>query len=302
MKKSLKFIHCMYIALLGMLLCTTLIGLLYKTNGNSYEYVNQYGDIVKIWGNGLYANDSYFKAPILRGTDLTFLVFVAPLLVIFLIINIKKNNQLSKYMLCSVNAALLYYSACLAFSVAYNFLHLLYIAFFALSLFSFIVSLLQAIPNTDNLSIKLPYKSIYAFLLVSGISLFVAWLPDIISALIQNRPIALIENYTTEVTYVLDIGVISPLCILTLYLLYKRKNISYPLITMIFTVCSVVGIMVCLQTVFQLSAGIDLPVAALITKVGIFVILAIFSISFLLISLRRFCKVSKESVCLDKTL
>ena len=35
-----------------------------------------------------------------------------------------------------------------------------------------------------------------------------AWLPDIIPTLIKDSPLALIEVYTTEPTYVLDMGII----------------------------------------------------------------------------------------------
>ena len=43
---------------------------------------------------------------------------------------------------------------------------------------------------------------------------------------------------------------------------------------------SLVGIMVILQTVFQNRAGIELPVEAAITKVGIFVLLALVAIVY----------------------
>lgn len=194
---------------------------------------------------------------------------------------------------------MLYYAVSLAFGAKYNFCHLLYIAFFSLCLFAFIFSLRQAVPSNAIPDVKLPYKCAYVFLIVSGLALFVAWLPDIFGAITQNRPIALIENYTTEITYVLDMGIISPLCILTLVMLYKRKAVGYPLLIMIFTVCGIVGIMVCVQTVFQLNAGIDIPVSELITKVGIFVILAICSVTLLIISLAKLCA-EKEYISIDR--
>ncbi|OPX87319.1 MAG: hypothetical protein A4E53_02501 [Pelotomaculum sp. PtaB.Bin104] len=45
-------------------------------------------------------------------------------------------------------------------------------------------------------------------------------------------------------------------------------------------VCSIIGIMLLTQTVFQVLAGIDIPAPALITKVGSFVVLAIFALYF----------------------
>lgn len=41
-----------------------------------------------------------------------------------------------------------------------------------------------------------------AFLIVTGISLFVAWLPDIITSIKNGTSLDLIEVYTTEITYI----------------------------------------------------------------------------------------------------
>lgn len=57
-----------------------------------------------------------------------------------------------------------------------------------------------------------------AFLLIAGIALFVAWLPDIITSIIRGTSLELLEVYTTEITYVLDMGIISPLIFITYYL------------------------------------------------------------------------------------
>lgn len=50
-------------------------------------------------------------------------------------------------------------------------------------------------------------------------TLIVAWLPDIIGALLTGRPPTGIEVYTTLVTNVLDIGIIGPITLLTIYLM-----------------------------------------------------------------------------------
>lgn len=97
MKSKIKPLHYIYMIIGAMLLCITMIGLFYQTNGSRYEYINQYGDTVDIWGSGLYAADSVLKATGFKGTDLTFLIIVAPLLAVFLILDIIKNNRLSKY-------------------------------------------------------------------------------------------------------------------------------------------------------------------------------------------------------------
>ncbi|PWJ96489.1 hypothetical protein C7380_10161 [Oceanotoga teriensis] len=72
----------------------------------------------------------------------------------------------------------------------------------------------------------LPSNGLSIFLILSGVSLFVAWLPDIISSLINGKSLSLIEVYTTEITYVLDIGIISPLIFICLFYLKKNEGIG----------------------------------------------------------------------------
>jgi len=127
---------------------------------------------------------------------------------------------------------------------------------------------------------KLPFKGIYVFLLLTGISLIVAWLPDIIKSLVSGRSLELIEIYTTQVTYVLDMGIISPTALICLFELKKRSGIGYILLALLLTVCTVVGIMLPIQTAFQIKAGISLPIVAIVTKIATFIVLAFFALYF----------------------
>jgi hypothetical protein len=168
---------------------TSFFGLFYKTGGESYDFVNQYGDIVKIYGDGIYKNDSLFMAPIFRGTDCTILFLGIPLLIIALILDFRKNTVRTKLFLTSFIALFLYYSASISFGVVYNVLHLVYIALFACSFFATIIgfSLLKKYKIESSIKICTTLK---VFLIICGISLFVAWLPDIISSLANKRSLA----------------------------------------------------------------------------------------------------------------
>ena len=57
-------------------------------------------------------------------------------------------------------------------------------------------------------------------------------------------------------------------------------SVSEILIAMILKTCEIIGVMIVMQTVFQYFAGIELPLPVMITKAGIFVILAAFSLYF----------------------
>jgi len=293
MKIIRNTIYWTHICILALALLAASIGLFSTSGGASSSYTNQYGNTVILYGDGLYANDSYFKAPILKGADATIVFIIIPLYSFFLIYSMLKHDELSNYMLMGCVSVLLYYSASLAFGVIYNYLHLVYIALFGLTLFTLLYLLSREKTNYEG--IKRPFRTIYTFLIITGIGLTVAWLPDIVSSLFNRSSLALIENYTTEITYVLDMGIIAPACFITLRLLQKRKAIGYELLIIILFLCSIVGIMVCLQTVFQTAAGIVLSVGAIITKMGVFVALAIFSATLLSVVLTRAVKLPRST-------
>lgn len=266
-----------------LLLIITICGICSFDTTCSYEIINQYGDYVEIWGAGIYAHDSYFKAPIFIGSDLTVLVLIIPLAMINFQ-KIRKEESIEHYIRCfGTLSVLLYYSASLAFGVTYNNLHLLYIALFGICFYSvgMIFIKLHTVNICQGKVCEYPFtKGMKIYLFIAGISLFVAWLPDIVASIVNGTSLGLIEVYTTEVTYVLDMGIISPLMFLTYYLVKAGSFMGYVLLRMLFKVCMCVGIMLPIQSVFQLMAGIAIPLPALITKVLIFVLLAVFAAFF----------------------
>ena len=273
-------ITAMLIAILS--LVTTLTGLFYRTGGKAYAVKNQYGDAVKICGNGLYEHDSYFMAAIFRGTDFTILCIAIPLLILALVLDRKKRTLKSKLFLTSVIALFTYYSASIAFGITYNFLHLVYIALFSLSFFGLILAFADIDSSLLANSVigKLPRKGINIFLVFTGVALIVAWLPDIITSLTQHRSLQMIEVYTTQITYVLDMGIVGPTALICLFLLRRQNGTGYILLAILLTVCTVIGVMLPIQTIFQIAAGIELPVGAIVTKVASFVVLALFALYF----------------------
>ena len=259
---------------------TSGLGLFYKTGDLPFDFVNQYGDTVKIYGDGIYKNDSYFMAPIHRGTDFTILFFAIPIL-IFALVKDKKNNTLkTKLFLTSVLSFILYYATSISIGVKYNVLHLVYIALFSCSFFAFLTGFSIVKNYNIKTSIKICTNGVKIFLILCGLSLFIAWLPDIISSLVKKRPLELIEIYTTAITYVLDMAIISPVIFICLYNLCKGNKLGYILYSVILANLVLIGITVINQTIFHNIAGIELPLGAIVTKIGIFVLLAMFGLYY----------------------
>ena len=282
MKKRLDGLDYLVIISIFLLIIITVTGLLSFQTGHSYTTANQYGHAVKIFGSGIYAHDSYFRAPIFVGSDATMLFLIVPLLAIALIRKIRNKTEKSKIFLSAVLAVVLYYAGSIAFGITYNSYQLIYIALFGCSLFAFIISFksVNSVILPDIQTWKLPSKGLGAFLILSGIALFIAWLPDIIPTIVSGTTLPLIEVYTTEITYVLDMGIISPLMFICLYLLKKKDGNGQVLLAVILLLCITMGVMLPVQSLFQILAGIQIALPVLVTKVGIFVILAAFAAYF----------------------
>ncbi len=277
MKQRLENIDVLTMTSITLLILISIAGILSLDFTKSYEIINQYGDAVEIYGNGLYAHDSYFKAPILIGTDFTILFIVVPLFVLTFVQNRKYRTGKTELNLLSVFSAALYYAASLAFGVTYNEFQLLYIALFSCTLFG-VFSLVRKI-DTKKINYKAT-KGISIFLIMTGIALIAAWLPDILPTIFAGKSLAMIEVYTTEITYVLDMGIIGPLCLVCLYLLKKRDELGIVLLAVLLKCCIVVGIMMIPQTICQVASGYETALPVLLTKSGSFVLLGGFALYF----------------------
>lgn len=177
----------------------------------------------------------------------------------------------------TVYAVAFYYAASISFGVAYNQFHLLYIALFSCTLFG-MFSILRNITIAE-LKFKAT-RGIYIFLVMSGVALIIAWMPDIIPTIITGSSLPLIEVYTTEITYVLDMGIIGPLCFSCLYLLKKNDKMGIVILAALFKICIIVGIMMIPQTICQILSGYEVALPILITKSGSFILLGGFAFYF----------------------
>ena len=241
-------------------------------------------------GQGLYALDTFFKAPIFRGTDALTLFVCVPLLVIALILY-RGGTMRGKLFLTGILSFFLYNSISIAMGVTYNNFFLLYIFYFSVSLFAFFLATQSIDLNTLSASISpgLPRKGIAILLFVAAAALLFAWLGDILTPLFTGS-LPKVTSYTTDVTYAVDLGVIAPVCIIAGIQLLRREAAGYLLASILLIMLAVVGLMVSLQTFFQLSAGIALTPGELIGKAGSFMLLAVIAIWFVV----RFFKSVEE--------
>ena len=264
------------IIIILLLITVSLCGVLSLDFSNAYSYINQYGDEVKLFGSGIYKDDSYFKAPIFIGSDLCVLFFLVPLFAISLIKDFRNSSSNTQLRLVSIESISLYYAVSLCIGVKYNRFFVLYVLLFSLLLFT----LIKRMRNLSRYNYSFEMKrSDAAFLVFSGISLCVAWWPDIIPTILNGTSLKLIENYTTEPTYVLDLGIISPLCFISLILMRKKDSFGLVLYAVLLQSIIVVAVMMITQSAVQFASGAEIPLPDLLSKSIIFVILGIVAIA-----------------------
>lgn len=244
--------------------------------GHSYEVMNQYGQAVQIYGYGVYAHDSYFQATISIGTDIGVLFMLVPLFIYAYINFIKKGDGKSRLSLISVYSAALYYALSITMGITYNRLFLVYVALLSCSMFGMFIHISKMHLETP----KKVSRGLQVFFIISGVALIVAWLPDVIPTILKGTPLGIIGIYHTCVTYVLDMGIIAPLCFTCIFLLNRGNALGLMIEACILKLCMIIALMMFTQSICQLACGIITPIPVFVTKNLSFILLGIFAFYF----------------------
>ena len=268
-------------------------GLFWQGGNGPFAFTSLHGKSVQMYGQGIYQFDTHFRAPIFRGTDAVTLFVAVPLL-IFAFFLYRKYSLRGTFFLVGVLAYLLYNSASMSLGVAYNPLFLVYIIFFSASFFSFILAYFsidsEILPA--HIAQTYPRRGVAIFLFCAGLSVFV-WLSEILAPLFQGVYPAGLDSYTTEITYVIDLGIIPPVCYLTGFLVLRRSPQGYLLSALMIILNAFIGLVVISQTVFQYLAGIVLDPGQYIGFVGTFVLMGSVAIRIIYLVMRN---ISQEEI------
>ena len=276
--KNSKAVILLSILVLVLAIVQSGVGLFYQDGGSPFDFTNLRGQTIHMSGQGIYRDDPSFNAPIQRGTDAITLFLFVPLLLIALYLY-QRGSMRGRLLLAGVLASFLYNAASLAFGAAYNALFLVYVAFFAASLFAFLlVAASIDLPDlASRVSSAAPRRGLAILLFVAGLGLCFAWLPDILAGLPQGWNAGL-ASYTTMATDVLDLGIILPSTVLAGVLLLRRVPLGYLLAAILTIMLILIGVVITAQTVAQTLAGITLGVGEFIGKAGSFMLLSLIGI------------------------
>jgi hypothetical protein len=287
MKKSVSLIWLSSLTLLFVLVYAAL-GLFWLGEGASYDFTTLHGQTVQIQGRGVYQFDTVLSAAAFRGTDMITLFVVLPLLAISLL-QYRRGSLRGGLLLTGSSFYCFYNALTLATGAAYNNLLLLYIAAMSLGFFAFVLAFMQV--KLDELPKRvlpgMPHRGIAAFMLVAGVATAIIWLALILAPLLQGTVPEAVASYTTVITFVLDLGFITPIAILTGIMIRQRKPRGYVFASCLLLMLTLIGLVVIGQTIFQLQAGIIFGMQELIGLIASWIVLAAISGGLLIAFLRN---------------
>lgn len=253
------------------------LGVFYSFDGTVRTVTNIYGQEISLFGDGIYANNSIMKVGATKGTDIVVIITALLLLCVVLFLNRKKYAPFLQSGLLSI---ILYASTCLVMGVSFNRLFLLYTLQFGSTLFAFILSMAELLrrKSFDDALYAKRLTGTALFMIIAGCSVLV-WMMFIIPAVASGKPMEIIDIYTTEPTFAIDLAIILPSALFCGIMLLKKKAVAYQLAPVLLTLLTGVGICVIMQTIFQSALGIVLDAGQLFGLVISFVILGTIALS-----------------------
>lgn len=259
--KNKKTIYILVVIIITFSLLAALIGVFSNWGDGQYEFPSIFGEKIKIYGKGIYQNDSLDIAKQAIAQDIVTIIIGIPLLILSLIL-IGKDLFKGRLLLTGTLGYFLYAYTSYSFLSMYNELFLIYVALMSLCFFAFTLSIMSFDFNTlkDHFKEQFPIKFISGFLFFIGFAIFMMWIGKIAPFLIDRTAPVGIAHYTTLTIQAMDLGIIVPVSILTGILLIKRNSFGYLLSSVII----IKGITMLASINAMICAGIDAGILEII--------------------------------------
>lgn len=259
-------------------------GVFWQGTGESYPFETLRGETVMIRGHGLYRYDTVLSSSQEVGQDVVTLLIGIPLLVAGIVIS-RKGTMRGQLLLTGALGYFLYTYGAMSFLTAFNPFFLVYVALFSLSLFGFILAMMNLDVDevVRHISDGFPRRAVSIYFIAIAVFLSLAWLGLVtIPSLTWTPPYGL-ESAITLVIQAIDLGVVVPVSFITATLLLKRSGWGYVLSAVLLIKIIMMGAALIAMIIGQLLAGLEIPVVTSI----FFVLISISGIIFGIITLRN---------------
>jgi hypothetical protein len=234
------------------------LGLFMPNHGTPISFTTVRGEIVEVWGQGLYKYDTPIGATGFTAADVITLFLAIPVLVISFFLY-RRGSVKGGLLLIGALSYFLYNYTSMGFGAAYNNMFLAYTLIFSASLFGLMLALLSFDLKTlpSHFGAGLPRNGIGIFLIVSGIILSLIWLVlSIVPALLVSRVPPEAYYYTTFTTGIIDIGMIAPALILAGVLIRRGAPFGYLLASTMLIFTCILGANLTVGGIVQVTKGV----------------------------------------------
>ena len=252
-----------------------LIGLLSSTGAHPFSFTSITGEIVTIYGNGLYQRDSIQIVAQGLASDLITLALAIPVTLIALYFSVKKSFK-GSLVLTGMLGYFLYTYTSYVFLWNYNRLFIVYVMIMSLSFFAFVLRMvsfdLSTVKNhfTDRLNIK----TIAGFQLFVTVMIGLLWLSKLTPTWFGTLAPFGLEHYTTLVIQALDLGFVLPVAVISAIMLIRRQAMGYLLSSVVLVKDIALLTSITAMSINMMMQGVQTSVV----EVGIFFVLDVLGI------------------------
>ncbi len=265
MSKFKQWINILVICIGVLALGACIAGLFISGGSGQHEFKSINGEMVKIYGSGLYRNDSIAMVAQGKASDFITAIIGIPLLLISLYFT-NKGSLRGKLMLTGTLGYFLYTYISYTFLWMYNTFFIVYVVLMTLSLYAFILCFvsfdIEDMPSMFNKN--LPVRLLGGYQLFIGFVIGMMWLGKIAPSILGGTTPGGLEHYTTLVIQGLDLGIVVPTAVLSGILIIKRKPLGYLLSSVIiikgFTMLTCISAMI----INMVLSGVDMSLVEIL--------------------------------------
>lgn len=246
-------------------LFASVTGIFSNAGPGVHEIQSFRGEVIEIYGRGLYCNDSVSAAAQGIAQDIVTVMLGIPLLIVSLYLSLK-NSLKGRLLLTGTLGYFLYTYISYTFLWMYNPMFIVYVVIMSSSFFAFTLSMMSF--DINNLSSafnkKLPVKFLGGFQIFFAAALCLLWMGKIIPTITKGTVPAGLEHYTTLVIQGLDLGFIVPAALLSGVLLIMRKPFGYLLSSVMIMKGFTMGAAITAMIINQYAAGVSMSIIEII--------------------------------------
>lgn len=263
-------------------------GIVLQEPGEAVAFISARGEVVELFGRGLYRYDSVILGANFRAQDIVTVAIAVPLLVSALLWY-RGGSLRGGFLLTGMLGFFLYEYASMSLMAAFNAFFLVYVAAMSASLFGLILSMrsLERAVEGRGLADGLPGRFGGIFMIAAGLVTVVVWLLPLLGAQLAGGLPDHLDHYTTMVTDALDLAVITPTCFIAGALMLRRRVLGYiaamPLLgTIVMLLFLIAG-----GTMSQIAAGVVFTPGEIVGPIAGFALLGVAGTILLVMILRR---------------